>query len=221
MHTPVALTVEKKELFITLPYLGNVSLTVRTRLQNSRVSQLGSTSGGGGGNLDKVAKNCMKMTKLAFSGQNSGWVGHGGDKPIFRVVGGSPQSPTTRGNPGTVLTEIFLFASSRLFLRPRHVLVIFFRFKDNVSFNLGSNVVYKFSCGRCNATYYGETCRHLNIRVGEHSGVSPLTGKKSKTKTTTAIEDHMLFCDHVVSLEDFKILASSNSEFPLRSKKVF
>ena len=61
--------------------------------------------------------------------------------------------------------------------------------------------------------------RHLNIRVGEHSGVSPLTGKKSKTKKTTAIKDHMLFCDHVVSLEDFKILASSNSEFHLKIKE--
>ena len=56
----------------------------------------------------------------------------------------------------------------------------------------------------------------MNIRVGEHSGVSPLTGKKSKAKKTTAIKDHMLFCDHVVSLEDFKILASSNSEFHLK-----
>ena len=29
----------------------------------------------------------------------------------------------------------------------------------------------------------------------------------------------MLFCDHVVSLEDFKILASSNSEFHLKIKE--
>ena len=35
LHTPIVLTVEKKELFITLPYLGNLSLTTRTRLQNS------------------------------------------------------------------------------------------------------------------------------------------------------------------------------------------
>ena len=88
-----------------------------------------------------------------------------------------------------------------------------------VSFNLRSNLVYKFLCGRCNATYYGETCRHLNIRVGEHSGVSTLTGEKSKATSTTAIKDHMLFCDHVVSLEDFKILASSNSEFHLKIKE--
>ena len=35
MHTSVALTVEKKELFIVLPYLDSLSLIIRTRLQNS------------------------------------------------------------------------------------------------------------------------------------------------------------------------------------------
>ena len=39
-------------------------------------------------------------------------------------------------------------------------------------------------------------------------------------KTTTTIMDHMLFCDHAISLEFVKIL-ENNSEFHLRSKKVF
>ena len=86
-------------------------------------------------------------------------------------------------------------------------------------FNLRSNVVYKSSCGSCNATYYGETCGHLNIRVGEHSSVLPFTGKKSKGKTTAAIKDRMLLCDHVVSLEYLKILAGSNWEFNLKIKE--
>ena len=98
LHTPVALNVEKKELFITLPYLGNLSLAIRTRLQNS------------------INRN-LPFCKI---------------KVIFKS--------TTR-------------------------LSNFFRFKDKVPFNLRSNVVYKFSCGRCNATYYGETCRHLNIEL--------------------------------------------------------
>ena len=69
---------------------------------------------------------------------------------------------------------------------------------------LRSNVVYKFSCGRCNSTYYGETCQCLSVRVGEHLAVSPLTGKKSKSK---------------VSIDDFKILATSDSDFQVKIKE--
>ena len=47
----------------------------------NRVSQMGST--GGGDNLGKMAKNCMKMTKSAFLGQNSGGGGHGGTSQFF------------------------------------------------------------------------------------------------------------------------------------------
>ena len=34
LHTPLALNVEKKQLFFVLPYLGNFSLALGTRLQN-------------------------------------------------------------------------------------------------------------------------------------------------------------------------------------------
>ena len=64
---------------------------------------------------------------------------------------------------------------------------------------LRPDVVYKFLCSRCNATYYGETCQHLIIRVGEHLGVSPLTGKKSKSKKSTAVKYHMFFlCSYCI-----------------------
>ena len=151
LHTLVALTVEKKLFFIALPYLGNLSLAIRTRLENS------------------INKN-LPFCKI---------------KIVFKSM--------------TCLSK-------------------FFRFKNKVPFNLRSTVVYKFSCGNSNATYYGKACRHLNIRVGEHSSVSPLTWKKSKAKTTTTIKDHILLCDHVVSLEYSKILAGSNSEFHLKIK---
>ena len=61
--------------------------------------------------------------------------------------------------------------------------------------------------------------KHTDVRVVEHSDISPLTGKKSKARKTTAIKDHMLFCYHIVSLDDFKILTSSNSEFHLKIKE--
>ena len=131
LHTPVALTGEKKEFFISIPYLRNLYLAIKTRLQVSFNKNL----------------------------------------PFCKIK--------------VILTVTAYFSK-------------FFHFEDKVPFNLHSNVVYKFSCGKCNATYCGETCRHLNIRVGKHSG-SPLIGKKLKVEKTTAIKDHMLLSDHVVS----------------------
>ena len=42
-------------------------------------------------------------------------------------------------------------------------------------------------------------------------GVSPLTLKKSKK--STAVKDHILFCDYILSIHDFKILTTSDSHF--------
>ena len=151
-YTPVALTVEKKELLIVVPYLGNLPLTLRTCLQNG------------------INKNL----------------------PYWKI-------------------RVIFKSTSRL--------SNFFSFKVKEPFNVTSNVVYKFSGGRFNTTYYGKTWRHLNVRVCEHSDVSLLTGTRLKSKTTTALKDHMLICDHVVSLEDFKILTGSNLEFYLKVKE--
>ena len=85
---------------------------------------------------------------------------------------------------------------------------------------LRSNILYKFLCGRCNATYYNKTCWNLSVRVGEHSGVSPITGKKLKSKKSTAVKDHMLFCDHIASIDDFKILATSESLLITRDEPI-
>ena len=81
---------------------------------------------------------------------------------------------------GIALIKIFHFCKIKVIFKSTTRLSKFFRFKDKVSFNLSSNVVHKFSCGRCSATYYGENCRYLNIRDGEDSEVSSLTRKKVK-----------------------------------------
>ena len=51
-----------------------------------------------------------------------------------------------------------------------------FHFKDVIPKELRSHLVYKFSCSSSNATYYGKTECHLNVRSGEHIGLCPLTG---------------------------------------------
>ena len=43
-----------------------------------------------------------------------------------------------------------------------------FSTKDFIPVSLKSQVVYKFSCAGCNASYIGETNRHLSTRVNEY-----------------------------------------------------
>ena len=57
-------------------------------------------------------------------------------------------------------------------------------FKDWIVKDLTSSVVYKFQCGLCNESYYVACVRHLNVRIGEHIGISPLTKKQVEPKNS-------------------------------------
>ena len=88
-----------------------------------------------------------------------------------------------------------------------------FTFKDKIPLVLRSGIVYKFQCGSCNATYYGKTKRHFKVRMCEHLGISALTGKRVKGDDDSAIQEHLLFCNHKPDFEDLSILATNNNDF--------
>ena len=44
--------------------------------------------------------------------------------------------------------------------------------------------------------------------------------KKSKYEKSTAVKDHMLFCDHILSIDDFKTLATGDSDFHVTVKDI-
>ena len=67
-----------------------------------------------------------------------------------------------------------------------------YQFKDQIPKNLTSGVVYKFQCGLCNECYYGECVRHLNVRIGEHIGLSPLTKTNVKPKNSSLDDEYPL-----------------------------
>ena len=52
-------------------------------------------------------------------------------------------------------------------------------FKDRIPKSLTSGVVYKIQCRLCNESYCGEDFIQLNVRIGKHIGISPLTKKSS------------------------------------------
>ena len=101
------------------------------------------------------------------------------------------------------------FCKIKIIFESSKRLTHFFRFKEKIPLCLHSNIVYQFVCGTCNATCCVDTSHRFKIRVGENLGISPLTNKRFKSKKSTAIKDHMLFCDQQVSFDHFKVLATS------------
>ena len=93
-----------------------------------------------------------------------------------------------------------------------------FRFKDRIPKELTSGDVYKFQYGLCNESYYDECVRHLNVRIGEHIGIPPLTRKKVKRKGS-AVSNHLLLCNHSPSIKSFSVLTKENKKFLLELKE--
>ena len=123
----------------------------------------------------------------------------------------------------TNLTKTFSknlrFCKVRVIFKTASTLKSYFRFKNVVPEVLRSCQIYKFTCGRCNASYIGKTFRHMKVRISEHQGVSPRTGKRVKGTMSTSVRDHMLFCDHSVSYHDFSVLGRESSHYLLETKE--
>ena len=103
----------------------------------------------------------------------------------------------------------------KVILKSTNHLSSLFHFKAVIPKGLRSHLVYKFSCSSCNATYYGKTERHLNVRSGEHISLFLLTGNRVACKRSP-IFDHLLLHEHNnSSFKDFSILFCENNPFKL------
>ena len=94
-----------------------------------------------------------------------------------------------------------------------------FRFEDRVPHGSVSGVVYEYTCGRCNSSYYDETERNSKVRFAEHLRKLPLTFKKTKPSKESSIRDHLLECDNNASFDKFTILAHRNKKHLLEIKE--
>ena len=66
---------------------------------------------------------------------------------------------------------------------------------------------------------YWQNLSGLKVRVSEHQGVSPRTGKIVKGTLSTSVRDHMLECDHIVTWDDFKVLGRESNRWLLKIKE--
>ena len=111
------------------------------------------------------------------------------------------------------------FCNLKIIFQTGNRLMNYFRFKDCVPETLQSNFVYKFKSGSCTASCYVKTYRHMKVRISEHQGVSPRTGKRVKGTFSTSVRDHMLNCNHKVAWEDFSIIGRETNHYLLETKE--
>lgn len=92
----------------------------------------------------------------------------------------------------------------------------FFKFKDKLPDSLCSCVIYKYTCGACQATYIGSTAKQSKIRFSQHLGISHRTGQHLNSVTHSAPRDHCDSNDHPFLIEHFSIVNHAQNEFELR-----
>ena len=75
-----------------------------------------------------------------------------------------------------------------------------------------SKIVYKFVCASCNASYFGQICRHLTTRINEQF---------SKGKKSHIYQDLMSSTDCLdkFSKDCFSVLDTANTKHQLRIKE--
>ena len=87
-----------------------------------------------------------------------------------------------------------------------------FSVKESVPKDLRSFVVYRFTCPGCNASYIGETTRHLTTRIKEHL----------ETESKSHIFKHLNTnrnCKELCHAESFEIIDSATSSYRLKLKE--
>ena len=80
-------------------------------------------------------------------------------------------------------------------------------------------MVYKFQCGLCNESYYGECVRYLAVKSGEHIGISHLINKKVQLKKDSTVCHYLLNCNYSPTFEDFSVQCHENKKYLLEMKE--
>ena len=74
-----------------------------------------------------------------------------------------------------------------------------FTFKDRIPLFFRSGIAYKFLCGGCNVNSCYKTKRHFRVRMCQHLGTSPLTGKTVDGDDDSAMKEYV--CSAITQLD--------------------
>ena len=125
----------------------------------------------------------------------------------------------TRNRLNSCIRNQLPSCSLRIAFQSKTGLSSLFKFKESIPKYLRLHLIYKFSSSCCDATYYGETERHLFVQASEYLGIIPLTQKRVKNSKKSAIMGHILLEGHNATYDDFSILILENNQFKLHLKE--
>ena len=96
-----------------------------------------------------------------------------------------------------------------------------FSFKDRISDDLQSLILYMYTCDSCKAVYPGKSKRHYKVRLNEHLWLSYKTEKPYKyvASTATAVRRHCHDSNHTGHRDSFKIIGRARNDFHLKIKE--
>ena len=83
----------------------------------------------------------------------------------------------------------------------------FFKFKDEIPECVRSSVIYKFSCGDCNAFYLGCTRQRFKTRFHQHLGTSERSGLALTNPSHSEPRNHAKQFKHYISANNFALSA--------------
>ncbi|XP_065667600.1 uncharacterized protein LOC136087905 [Hydra vulgaris] len=143
-----------------------------------------------------------KLLKISTSGSHFLFGGKYYDQ-TDGVAMGSPLAP--------ILANIFVGYHEQTWVNNCSFTAPFF-INESLPKLLKSHVVYKFSCAGCNASYIGETSRHLATRINEHL----------KSDKQSHIFKHLnlsLNCKNLANCDSFEILDNAPNKHKLKIKE--
>jgi len=127
----------------------------------------------------------------------------------FPVTYTGPPSLQLKQKVSKLVSEFYPQIKLRVIFRTKNIIQNLFKFKDTVPSELKSNIVYKYTCDSCKASYIGKTTKHLKTRISQHLGISDRTGTQMTKPPFSAIRNHADDTDHPIHRKDFSVLAST------------
>ena len=111
----------------------------------------------------------------------------------------------------TTLSECYPQVRFILSLKNRFTVGSLFRLKDLVPPELRFDIIYKFTCDSCQASYVGSTRRRGRERIDQHLAISSRTDRRLSTILHSVPRKHAEDQNHPFRRDNFKIINQINT----------